>query len=253
VIGVYRGKDLHYAATVRAGFVPLTRCQVFERIKPLEMAECPFVNLPEKDAGRWGQGLTAEKMKECVWIRPKVVAEVEFLEWTGADHLRHTKFVSLRDDKGRAAWSEDQLHCQLQLACIVWEDQLWLVELGISRVEEVRRAPACVTERVDLAQVSGNVLRMVENVDRLRLKLEGIALGKVDALYYRCVPVVDRPYGNGIATGVRVHTLCSRDVLGVRIVGSIANQIGGALGNCSTRIIGPTQPCAAGIIDAADA
>jgi DNA ligase D-like protein (predicted ligase) len=99
VIGVYRGKDLHYAARVRAGFVPLTRRQVFERIRPLETTKCPFVNLPEKDAGRWGEGLTAEKMKECVWVKPRIVAEIEFLEWTGADHLRHTKFVGLRDDK----------------------------------------------------------------------------------------------------------------------------------------------------------
>jgi bifunctional non-homologous end joining protein LigD len=28
-----------------------------------------------------------------------VVAQIQFLEWTGADHLRHTKFVALRDDK----------------------------------------------------------------------------------------------------------------------------------------------------------
>ncbi len=31
------------------------------------------------------QGLTAEKMKECVWVRPEVVAEIQFLEWTGAE------------------------------------------------------------------------------------------------------------------------------------------------------------------------
>ena len=99
VVGVYRDKQLRYAARVRGGFVLLTRREVFERIKPLETAKCPFVNLPEKDAGRWGQGLTAEKMKECVWVKPRVLAEVEFLEWTGADHLRHTKFVGLRDDK----------------------------------------------------------------------------------------------------------------------------------------------------------
>jgi DNA ligase D-like protein (predicted ligase) len=99
VIGVYRGKDLHYSARVRAGFVPLTRRRVFERIKPLERGKCPFVNLPEKDAGRWGQGLTAEKMTECIWVKPQMVAEVEFLEWTGADHLRHAKFINLRNDK----------------------------------------------------------------------------------------------------------------------------------------------------------
>jgi bifunctional non-homologous end joining protein LigD len=43
--------------------------------------------------------LTAEKMKKCVWVRPQVVAQIEFLEWTDADHLRHSKFVGLRDDK----------------------------------------------------------------------------------------------------------------------------------------------------------
>ena len=99
VIGFYRDKQLRYAARVRAGFVPLTRRQVYELVKSLETGKCPFVNLPEKEPGPWGQGLTAEKMKECVWVKPRVVAEIEFLEWTGADHLRHTKFVSLRDDR----------------------------------------------------------------------------------------------------------------------------------------------------------
>jgi ATP-dependent DNA ligase len=99
VVGFYRGKDLIYAARVRAGLVPATRREVFERLNHFRTAKCPFANLPEPVAGRWGQGLTAEKMKECVWVRPEVVAEIQFLEWTGADHLRHTKFVGLRDDK----------------------------------------------------------------------------------------------------------------------------------------------------------
>jgi DNA ligase D-like protein (predicted ligase) len=99
VVGFYRGKDLIYAARVRAGLIPATRREVFERIKHLKSAKCPFANLPEPTAGRWGQGLTAEKIKECVWVRPETVARIDFLEWTGADHLRHTKFVALRDDK----------------------------------------------------------------------------------------------------------------------------------------------------------
>jgi bifunctional non-homologous end joining protein LigD len=99
VIGFYRGSDLIYAGRVRAGFVPATRRQVFEQIKHLKTDRCPFANLPEKTAGRWGQGLTAEKMKECVWLKPEAVARIEFLEWTDANHLRHTKFIALRDDK----------------------------------------------------------------------------------------------------------------------------------------------------------
>jgi DNA ligase D-like protein (predicted ligase) len=99
VVGFYRGKDLIYAARVRAGLVPASRREVFERIKPLETPKCPFANLPELTAGRWGQGLTAEKIKKCVWVRPEVVAQIQFLEWTGSNHLRHTKFVGLRDDQ----------------------------------------------------------------------------------------------------------------------------------------------------------
>ena len=102
VVGFYRDNGLMYAARVRAGLVPATRHEVFERLKHLGTPKCPFVNLPQPVAGRWGQGLTAEKMETCVWVRPEVVAEVHFLEWTGADHLRHTKFLGLKDDKDSA-------------------------------------------------------------------------------------------------------------------------------------------------------
>jgi DNA ligase D-like protein (predicted ligase) len=95
----YRGRDLHFCASVRAGLVPASRRQVHAKLKPLETDICPFVNLPEASAGRWGQGLTTAKMKNCVWLRPDTVAQFRFLEWTPSDHLRHKSFVALREDK----------------------------------------------------------------------------------------------------------------------------------------------------------
>jgi hypothetical protein len=97
-----------------AGLVPATRRQVFERIKQLKTTKCPFANLLELAAGRWGQGLTAEKMKECVWLRLETVAQIEFLEWTGADHLRHTKFVGLRDDKNSLRGGQGNINAALR-------------------------------------------------------------------------------------------------------------------------------------------
>ena len=99
IFGVYRGNDLIYVARTRNGFTPATRLAVFKKFAGLETDECPFANLPEPRGGRWGQGLTAEKMKDCVWLKPRLVAQIEFLEWTAGDHLRHAKFVGLRDDK----------------------------------------------------------------------------------------------------------------------------------------------------------
>jgi ATP-dependent DNA ligase len=38
-------------------------------------------------------------MAECVWLKPVLVGQFEFLEWTADNHLRHSKFVGLREDK----------------------------------------------------------------------------------------------------------------------------------------------------------
>lgn len=67
--------------------------KVYDAIKRQTGKECPFVNLPEGEPGRCGQGLTTDKIPECVWIRPEAVADIEFLQCTGADHLRHTNFI----------------------------------------------------------------------------------------------------------------------------------------------------------------
>jgi len=99
VIGYYEGPNLVYAARTRNGFTPASRAELFKKIKPLEIKECPFANLPEKKAGRWGAGLTAAKMAECIWLKPQLVAQFEYVEWTEDSHLRHSRFIALRDDK----------------------------------------------------------------------------------------------------------------------------------------------------------
>jgi ATP-dependent DNA ligase len=100
VIGYYDEGRLIYAARTRNGFTPASRTDLFRKIKPLEIGECPFANLPEKKAGRWGAGLSSSKMAECRWLlKPVLVGQFEFVEWTSDAHLRHSRFMALRDDK----------------------------------------------------------------------------------------------------------------------------------------------------------
>jgi bifunctional non-homologous end joining protein LigD len=87
--------SLHYVARVRNGFTPALRAQVARRFAGLGTAQCPFVNLPEAYAGRWGQGLTAEKMAACRWLNPILAAEFEFVEETPDGHLRHVTFAKV--------------------------------------------------------------------------------------------------------------------------------------------------------------
>jgi ATP-dependent DNA ligase len=38
-------------------------------------------------------------MAECRWLKPVLVGQFEYVEWTGDAHLRHSRFMALRDDK----------------------------------------------------------------------------------------------------------------------------------------------------------
>jgi ATP-dependent DNA ligase len=81
VFGYYDGGRLLYAGRTRSGFTPAARAQLFKRFEPLAAAECPFANLPEARVGRWGEGLTAEKMKERRWLTPVLVGTSSL--WNG--------------------------------------------------------------------------------------------------------------------------------------------------------------------------
>jgi hypothetical protein len=59
LVGYYEGHEIKYATSVRAGFTPASRREVFARCSKLEAPECPFSNLPDATKGRWGAGMTA--------------------------------------------------------------------------------------------------------------------------------------------------------------------------------------------------
>ena len=99
VFGYYERDKLIYVARTRSGFTPASRTQLFKRFKGLEIDDCPFANLPEARSGRWGQGLTREKMADVQWLEPVLVGQFEFVEWTPDNHLRHSRFVGLRKDR----------------------------------------------------------------------------------------------------------------------------------------------------------
>jgi DNA ligase D-like protein (predicted ligase) len=99
LVGYYERKELRFAGKVRAGFTPHLRREVFNALKPLQTGKCPFVDLPNSKTSHWGGGVTAEQMAEMVWVKPKVAAQIRFVEWTNDGHLRHAAFLGLRTDK----------------------------------------------------------------------------------------------------------------------------------------------------------
>jgi bifunctional non-homologous end joining protein LigD len=97
IVGYYEGNKLIFVSKVRNGFVPRLRREVWSRLRGLETDQCPFSNLPEKRPTQWA--LTREEMKNCIWLKPEMVGQFEFTEWTPDGHLRHSKFCGFREDK----------------------------------------------------------------------------------------------------------------------------------------------------------
>jgi len=99
LVGYYDDSGLRFAGKVRAGFVPHLRREVFKALKPHHVSDCPFVDLPQSKSSRWGVGVTADEMREMQWVKPELVAQIRFVEWTAEGRLRHAAFLGMRADK----------------------------------------------------------------------------------------------------------------------------------------------------------
>jgi bifunctional non-homologous end joining protein LigD len=99
LVGVYEGEQLKFAGKVGTGFNDKLLRTLLGSFKKMPSETCPFVDLPEKRAGRYGQGVTPAEMKLCHWIEPKLVCQIKFNEWTRDHRLRQPVFLGLREDK----------------------------------------------------------------------------------------------------------------------------------------------------------
>jgi bifunctional non-homologous end joining protein LigD len=99
LVGYYRGKDLIFAGKVGTGFNQKMLESLYERLKKLIQPECPFANLPERLTGSGAKGLSRAEMHRCTWLRPELVCQVRFAEWTRDNHLRQPAFLGLREDR----------------------------------------------------------------------------------------------------------------------------------------------------------
>jgi bifunctional non-homologous end joining protein LigD len=97
--GYYEDGKLRFAGKVRNGFTPRLRADLWRVLQPLETRHYPFVDRPVRAHSHWGEGLTTEDMHKLRWLKPDIVAEVGFVEWTKGGHLRHPAFQGLRSDK----------------------------------------------------------------------------------------------------------------------------------------------------------
>ncbi len=86
LLGYYKNGKFTYAGKVGTGFDQELLHILFQKMRKLARATTPFTDYNLKSKG-------------ITWLDPKLVAEIQFTEWTSAGHLRHPSFIGLRNDK----------------------------------------------------------------------------------------------------------------------------------------------------------
>ncbi len=87
LVGYYDGDDLVFAGKVGTGFDTRLLLELREKLDALEVPSAPFTK---------GKGLPRVRAH---WVKPEIVVQVAFLEWTGHDKLRHPRLLGVRTDK----------------------------------------------------------------------------------------------------------------------------------------------------------
>ena len=159
VLAVNGEGGLEYAGNVGTGFNEAEIEKLLAKLRPLERNKSPFPSVPKMPRIRKG---------DVIWVEPKLVAEVEFSEWTHDGRLRAPSYQGLREDK---------------------------------RPEEVRRelpGAAAAQPVPDVIRKGRHVLRP-SNLDKLFWPDEGITKGDLLAYYRDVAPAVvphlrDRPF-----------------------------------------------------------
>jgi ATP-dependent DNA ligase len=101
-LDAYHNDKLHFFGHSGSGFTNKALKEMVDRLKPLFSAKFPFENPPE----------VPEKIQ---WVKPRLVCEVSFAEWTDDEQMRQTTFLGWRDDKNaklviRNSWPVTPYH-----------------------------------------------------------------------------------------------------------------------------------------------
>jgi bifunctional non-homologous end joining protein LigD len=90
VAGVHAAGGLRWAGNVGTGYTDAEIDRLMRLLRPLERADSPFGELPK---------MPKVRRSDVVWVEPRLVAEVEFVEWTREGRLRAPVYIGLREDK----------------------------------------------------------------------------------------------------------------------------------------------------------
>jgi bifunctional non-homologous end joining protein LigD len=156
LLGVYDGDKLQYCGKVGTGFGGELLREVAKKFKALELTKPAFDNPP-----------TGSEARGVHWLKPELVAEVDFAQWTNGGNIRHASFVGLRADKSAREIVRERA----------------ISDKEVAEVEQNAKAKPAVKNSAGRATVAGIALTHPDKILFPRIGLTKLALAE----YYESV------------------------------------------------------------------
>ncbi len=128
VLGVYEQDALRYVGRVGTGFTAAAAKALHARLEPMRVSASPFADR-----------LSADEIRQVQFVRPEVVAEIDFRAWTSDGQLRHASFRALREDKPareivrEAASSDAASKRQRRTVPLTHPDRIYWPDKGVTK------------------------------------------------------------------------------------------------------------------------
>jgi bifunctional non-homologous end joining protein LigD len=166
VVGVYDGKKLRYAGHVGGGFNAKTLAETYAKMKPLARKSSPFDPVPKTN-------------EPVTWLKPELVCEVSFQEWTQDGSMRQPIFKGMRIDKPATAVKPE------------------MPQKADDKVEE-SEGKKVVTKKSSKKVAASSSRAQLTHLDKVFWQDAGVTKGDVIEYYRRLAPTLlpylkDRP------------------------------------------------------------
>lgn len=216
LLGIFRNGEFVFTGSVGTGFTKDLQKEILKKLKHLETAKCPFSQVP--DVNKPSRFRPKPPVAEVTWVKPEMVAEVNYRALGSDGTFRHPSFKALREDK--------------QAKEVVWEKPVPLKEIkNETKPEEgetLLTLPSANGERKTLLNPHDET--QVRKINGYDLKFTNLSkvfwpdlkITKRDMLnyYYQVVPFMlpymqDRPQTlNRFPNGINGKSFYQKDVTG---------------------------------------
>jgi bifunctional non-homologous end joining protein LigD len=193
LLGVYENNKLRFIGQAGTGYSQAMQKEILAQLKPLETKDCPFAELPI--VNKPTRFRPNPPKASVVWVKPKLVAEVQYQELTSEGVMRHPSFQGLRTDKK----AKD---VTLELPADVAPKKKTSKNVIEKKIRPGKKTPERKTlvnphEKSQAKKIDGRELQFT-NLDKIYWPKEKISKGDMLNYYYQVAPYIlpymkDRP------------------------------------------------------------